>query len=95
MKRRFVILADDATPAQQNVITLYLKDKFAYWHRFSDSWLITTSREDWTATKIRDELKTLATGLNVLVLRVDAPKGWAAFGAKGMFEWLHSTWSTE
>lgn len=95
MTQRFVILVDDATAGQQNAVTLFLKGKFAYWHHFSDSWLVTTSNEEWTAAKLRDEIKEVVPGPNFLVLRVDAPKGWAAYGTKGMFEWLHNVWSKD
>ena len=95
MKQRFVILVDDATPEQQNAVTLYLKDKVGYWHHFSDAWLVTTVSEGWSVTKFRDELRNVVKGPGVLVLKIDSPKGWAAFGAKGVFAWLHSTWSTE
>jgi hypothetical protein len=95
MKQRFVVLVDDATPVQQNSVTLFLKGKFGYWHHFSDAWLVTSSSGDWTAARLRDELKNVVPGPSVLVLKVDSPNGWAAFGTKGVFQWLHSTWSTE
>jgi hypothetical protein len=95
MKQRFVILVDDATPAQQNAVTLFLKGKVGYWHHFSDAWLVASNSGEWTAAKLRDELTKVVSGPSVLVLKIDSPKGWAAFGTKGIFAWLHSTWSTD
>lgn len=95
MKQRFVILVDDATPEQQNAVTLFLKGKFGYWHHFSDAWLVTTTRDEWNAKTIRDAVQKAVVGPNILVLKVDAPKGWAAYGTEGIFQWLHSTWSTD
>ena len=95
MKQRFIVLVDDATPEQQNAVTLFLKGKVGYWHHFSDSWLVTTSDPTWSPAKLRDEVRRVVPGPSILVLKVDTPKGWSGFGAKGMFDWLHSTWSKE
>ena len=96
MKKRFIILVDDATREQQNAVTLFFKGKFGYWHHFSDAWLVSTTRDEWTTAKIRDELKSVVPGPNILVLEIEAPNAWAGFGKKGMFDWFReASWSSD
>lgn len=93
MRRSFVLLVDDATGEQQNAVTDFVKGKCAYWHHFSDAWLLSVVNEEWTAKEIRDKLHEIVPGANVLVLPVEAKRQWAGRGPEKMFNWLKSTWT--
>lgn len=91
MTKRFVILVDDATLIQQDKITAFLKGRFGWWHHFSDVWLA-TSQDEWTASKLRDELRKAVPDAALLVFQVDAGHRWAGTGPSKMFPWIKSTW---
>lgn len=92
MKRRFVLIIDNATKEQQNVVTNYFKEMLGYWHWFSDAWLLTDANSQWSVASIRDKVQELIPGVDMIVLRVESDNDWAGFGQKNKFEWLHSTW---
>jgi len=93
MKQRFVVLADEISKEQQDVITAFFKEQpTGYWHWFKDSWLIIDISNVWSVAKIRDKIQELVPGVNVLVLKVESGTDWAGFGRKDKFEWLHETW---
>ncbi len=50
MKQRFIISANNATAAQKDQITIFLKNQgFGYWHWFNDIWLVTDRSGIWKA----------------------------------------------
>jgi hypothetical protein len=95
MKRRFIVMVDDATREQQNKLTAYFRSKVGFWHYFSDIWLVVESKMDWEPRSLRDEVRNLLPGKSVLVFAVESPQRWAAFGKIGMFKWLKDEWLKE
>ena len=93
MKKRFILVIDNPTKVQQNAVTNFFKNRrLGYWHWFSDIWLLTDSRNTWTAASIRDKVKELAPGTRLLVFMLEGNDTWSGFGKTGMFKWLHNTW---
>lgn len=92
MKNRFVLMIDEATKEQQDIVTEFFRDKTGYWHWFKDSWLITDVSGEWSVAKIRDKVQELVPGVSTLVLKVDSGESWAAYGQISRFDWLHKTW---
>ena len=93
MKRRFIILVDDATSDEQNRLTDFLRKRpMVFWHYFSDSWLVVDTDAQWSTATLRDQLVKLLPGKMVMVLHVDNGTTWAAFGAVKNFDWIQSDW---
>lgn len=94
MKNRYVILADEISKEQQNIVTNYFKEQpsIGYWHWFKDCWLLTDVSDLWNVSKLRDKVRELVQGVDILVIRVESGNEWAAFGKKETFKWLHETW---
>lgn len=92
--RRFLIMVDDATPTQQNLITEFFRGKpQGFWHHFTDAWLIADPTDVWTCESLRDQLSALVPGATTLVMQIDNPKAWAGYGNTQSFTWLHDSWS--
>ncbi len=92
MKKRFILVIDGATKEQQNIITIFFKDRMGYWHWFSDAWLLTDSSNTWTVSSIRDKVQELIPGINMIVLAIESDTEWAGFGQANRFDWLNDTW---
>lgn len=93
MKKRFILVIDNPTKEQQNAVTNFFKNRrLGYWHWLSDVWLLTDSRNTWTATSIRDKVKELVPGTRLLVFSIGSGTTWAGSGKTEMFKWLHNTW---
>ena len=94
MTRRFALIVDDATREQQDSVTNWLRTtELSFWHYLSDVWLVLDSRDTETTVSLRDHLKQAVPGKTTMVLKVDGPNNWAAFGPTDKFKWLHSTWA--
>jgi hypothetical protein len=94
MTKRFVVVVDDATKAEQDVVTNWLKTTpLEFWHYLSDLWLVADGQDQHTTITIRDQLKALLPQKTVLILTIDQAEAWAARGPVEKFKWLHTTWS--
>jgi len=92
--RRFIIVVDDATPTQQDAISNHFQNlRLAFWHRFTDMWLIADPTDSMTTNTLRDAVKRAISVKAVLVMKVDSPTAWASFGNKGDFDWLKTEWA--
>ena len=92
MKKRFILVIDNPTKEQQNAVTNFFKNQLAYWHWFSDVWLLTDTTNTWTVTSIRDKVHELIPGTRLLVLPIESGTVWAGVGKTEVFKWLHNTW---
>jgi hypothetical protein len=96
MKRRWLVLVDDATTDEQNKLTQYLRERsWGFWHYFSDAWLIAADDAKLSSLALRDQVVKLLPGKTVLVLFVAEGKTWAAFGPVKTFDWVRSNWETD
>lgn len=92
--QRFLVVFDDATPEQQNLITEYFASMdYGYWHQMTDVWLVADADISLTAADLRNALKTLVPRGTLLVMRIDDPRAWAGFGKPKVFEWLKTEWT--
>ena len=100
MKKRFIIIVGDATPAQLNAYQLGLVNakKVNWWHWTTNSWLFITDNQSITASSVRDELRSYFPGVTTLVFEFhrNGSDTWAGFGPsapdKNMFDWLNEHW---
>jgi len=93
MTKRFAAVVDDSTPTQQNAISEWVRDAgFGFWHYYSDLWLLVDWSNGHTTSSIRDKLRDLTSGASNIVIQVQHPDDWAAFGNKESFEWLNTVW---
>lgn len=101
MKRRFIILHDAGSPAQDEIFKNMLKsNEIGWWHWFSGSWLVVTTSYLLDAVVLRDMTNEAYPGLYKLVIEHHGdPNDWAAFGLippnPDMFEWLRTQWAEE
>ncbi len=93
---RVVIIAPGSTVAQQNAISTYFADltKYSYWHWAPDVWLISSTTLSLEPIALRDAIRNLALGVNVLILRVElsAMPSWAAYGPLDWGKWIREGW---
>jgi len=100
MSKRFVVLLDNCTLADQNALEVYFK-KFGWWHWLPNSWLLIDATETLTASKVRDDLQELVPGKNMLILEFTATGyTWSGYGpkeegGKNMFTWLDQYWGSK
>lgn len=94
MNSRYVILTDAAPKEERNALTNYLKGKSHYWHHFADSWLVVDTKNQWTASSLREAAKLQMPTAHVLVLKVGQPEtpSWSGYGPTKIFAWLKSSW---
>lgn len=94
--RRFIIVVDDATPTQQDAISKHFQHlRLAFWHRFTDMWLVADPTDNMATDKLRDAVKKATSVQTVIVMKIDNPRAWSSFGNKGDFDWLKTEWVKE
>lgn len=93
MANKFIILVDESfTARERDLITKHFKGKLGYWHWIGNVWLLATKQDSYTASSIRDEVKSIVPKGMILVLDLNEDT-WAGFGQKKKFEWMHKNWS--
>jgi hypothetical protein len=101
MKRRYIVLLDEATKEQDDQLRNYIKENgLGWWHWLSNSWLLSDPRGTLSASEIRDKINEIYDGVHTIV--IELYKGgdtWAGFGPKtekkDMFRWFHETWKAD
>ncbi|WP_152548638.1 hypothetical protein [Kozakia baliensis] len=97
--KRFVLAADGlSADSEKKLIEFFKREKFAWWHRIGNVWLLATRSEDQEASHIRDFVKQFSSGLGAcLVMEIQKPISWSGYrrtGEDDTFDWLRtSTWS--
>jgi hypothetical protein len=97
MRKWLVAGVETMTAKQEKEFIGYLRRKgLGWWHWIPNIWLLTGSNVP-DCSEIRDELKIISDGADVIVLEVN-PITWSGFGPKtdenNMFNWLHKSWHT-
>jgi|ERR1017187_6082588 hypothetical protein len=99
MRRRFVVLVDTSSKAQDDAFLDFAKKSgFGYWHWLNNSWLLTTHNLQTTSKQISDQLLLIFPNIFFLVLEIkeDGSDLWIGFGPlgdeKNMFKWIHENW---
>lgn len=90
---RYALMVDSPTVFEQNKITRFLQDQndMGYWHHFAHSWLI-YDNSGASLEEFRNLICNLIPGRQFLLIPVDNPYNWAAWGAQGDFEWFDDEW---
>src|SRR5579863_8473740 len=98
MKKRFIVLLNPTTDVQNKAFVEWIKSAgLGWWHYLTGAWLLTDASGLWTATEIRDALRSTFPGVHSLVLEF-RPDGdtWAGFGptapTRNMFQWIKDNW---
>lgn len=98
MKKRYIILLDSSTDAENKELIEWIKtEKLGWWHWFQNSWLLASHSNRWTAAMIRDKLCEVFPKANNLVFELKEGEGtWSGFGPnkepKDMFDWIRKNW---
>lgn len=96
MKKRFIVCIDQVTTADQSRISNFLKEhqSLGFSHYFSDVWLVTDPRKQWTAITLRDQLVSIVTSSNnIMVIETTGASSLAAIGPDLMVNWINKTWA--
>jgi len=99
--KRFIVMTDNVTPRQTQLITDTLHLGFrGWWHWLPNAWLVTATDTDAaTPQTLSDAITGAVPELRHLVFELKGEHDWAGFGptdpVKGMFEWLYSQWATK
>lgn len=99
MKRRFIVAGDMSAESEKAFIAYIRGLGIGWWHRIPNFWLLITSKEEITATSIRDFIFELSRKNNkVLVMEIDEDKDWATIlpeNEPGTFDWVKKAWAGE
>lgn len=95
MSRFFALSHDTLTPEQEKELAKVL-DPEIWWHWLPNSWLIKDTRDELTATAIRDKFRSVNRAVRCMVVQVE-PIQWAGAtrpDAKGrsMTKWIQDHW---
>jgi hypothetical protein len=90
----FVVLVDaDATTAQRDAFTKYLRDApGGFWHHVSHGWLIVNAGGQHDAISLRNKAKEFMPSAVHLVLEVE-PVTWAGFFKTQAGDWIRKYWN--
>ncbi len=102
MKKRFIVLLNGGTAEQHTAFKAYLNSvqpHAGWWHRFTDTWLVTDSFGTLSGSTLRDAAMAAFPGVHLLVIELgsNGTDTWSGFGYGGgsqldMFSWLQTTW---
>ena len=90
---KFMIVLPNSTPAQRLAVNnLFPPQRAAWWHWSPEVWLVSFPTEIHTSAELRDEIKRVLPGNNVLVLPFSDTKDWAGWGPQEWQEWFNRFW---
>src|SRR5579883_3334258 len=95
--KRFIIAVDGTTitAGGRNELTAFLEGKgWSIWHWFPDLWLVDEVYDSTSAAALRDQIKSLVRGVNVMVMTPEGSIDYAGFIKTTSMEWLHQHWKT-
>ena len=98
IRKRYIVAISKRTLEEDQTFIAFLKDeKVGWWHWMDNLWLITTSKEHFTASYIRDKIIELYESDRILVIELkDGKDTWSGKGPnsedKNMFKWLKTAW---
>jgi hypothetical protein len=98
MKKRYVVLVEEATKAQDDAFLSWVREeKIGWWHWMSSAWLLSDSKGRFSAGEIRNKLKETHGTATTLVLELrNGGDTWAGYGPKrgekSMFDWIKKAW---
>lgn len=96
MTNRFFLSVDNATAAQQDIVTNWLRSThLGFWHHLSHAWLVIDRRDVYSVDTLRDQLTQLVPNVSLIVMGIDNPFFWAGFGPTPNFTWLHEVWEKD
>ncbi|MFI5196564.1 MAG: hypothetical protein ACHQD8_05700 [Chitinophagales bacterium] len=89
--RRFVLLVDSETTNEVSSFVEYLKKEgYGWFHRTSNSWLITTTNSTLTTEKLRDSAITFFPNRMLVVINM-INGDWNGWGIKSNFDWFNES----
>lgn len=101
MKRRYIVLLDEATKEQNDQFKDYIRENaLGWWHWLSNSWLLSDPRGTLSVAEIRDKITEIYPDVDTIVIELhEGGDTWAGFGPKNkgkdMFRWIRETWKPQ
>ncbi|WP_193014287.1 MULTISPECIES: hypothetical protein [Gammaproteobacteria] len=101
MKKKFIIGLNSTTEQQIDEIKKFVKSNgFGWWSWLNNFWLLTSSKEDMSASFLRDKLQEICPGTRMLVIEMNKDGDtWSGFGPnsenKDMFKWMNEEWGED
>jgi len=98
MGNKYIIALDSSTKEQNQALKDFASDNgLGWWYWINNFWLITDPREKFSASDIRDVVKTTHPRVYCFVIELndygDTWSGWGPGGEKrNMFNWIKNTW---
>ena len=96
--KKFIVTVESPTKDEATEFHQWIKSQnLGWWHWMDPMWLL-TSKDEITATKIRDKAKEVFSQKPVMVIEIIGQNRWAGFmpssktGGKSPFTWLRTTW---
>lgn len=98
MSKRYIVAVDSSTKEQANAFSEFLKSNgLGWWHWLDNFWLIVDTRDQFSASKIRDKLGETHPRVHNLVIELNEyGDTWSGLGPssakRNMFTWIKETW---
>jgi hypothetical protein len=97
--RRFVMMTDVLTEAEEQALAGAVTAPAIWWHWLPNSWLVVDETDQTTAAALRDKFRAISSTKRCLVIEV-THKNWAAMtrpDSKGrsMSEWIEKIWTKD
>jgi hypothetical protein len=98
--KRYVAAITGMTKADEQRFLGFIKEnRWGWWHRIDNFWLIIDSTEESNLEQIRDFLMPLSGSIGIVLEVPEAATGWMGFGptstADEFFSWLDTNWSSD
>jgi hypothetical protein len=94
--RRFIMMTDALTEAEEQALAAAMEEPPVWWHWLPNSWLVVDRSDVTTATSIRDKFQAITSTKRCMVIEVDH-KQWAGMTrpdsqGRSMTEWIEHFW---
>lgn len=98
MKRRFVILAEPLSPADQSTLQDYLLRYGPWWHWIKNVWLLSSEDQGLRTEQILDKVLSLNPEARAVVFEFPEDVDWSTSGSqnrdgKKISDWLTTVWA--
>lgn len=96
MKKKFIVIVDNASVGQQNAVTTLFADRegVSCWHHFAHVWLLTAESSVHTSASIMAEVQKVVGRAQLMVLDIPSSAGGtiSTHMPAEVLPWLQNNW---
>jgi hypothetical protein len=93
--RKFVVGCAGLDNDREKEFIYYIgQNNLLWWHWIDNFWMLVDNEDQVSAVDIRDKLKEIAPGQDIMILQIPGEAyGWAGYGPTKKFgDWMRATW---